>query len=120
MDFYCEITEQDFLAGQRLAIRNRPVRTLRWTRFVFPLFGILWFGFWIPNLVKQAFSLRATVALIFPWLFMSLPLVNRWNARKMYRKATTLHGRVQLDVNEKGWTSIGPSLKWEEGLAELL
>jgi hypothetical protein len=104
-----EISEQDFLDGQRLGIKNHPVRTIRWTRSVLPLFGIFLFGFWIQNLVKQGFSLRATIAVIFPLLFMSLPLLNKWNARKMYRKATALHGKVHLDVNENGWASTGPT-----------
>jgi hypothetical protein len=106
-----EITEQDFLDAQRLAIKNHPIRMIRWTRLVLPLFGIFLFGAWIQNLVKQGFSLRATVAVIFPMLFISLPLLNKWNARKMYRKATILHGRVHLDVNEDSWVSSGPSFR---------
>jgi hypothetical protein len=109
MEFDYEITEQDFLDAQRLAIKNHPVRMIRWTRLVLPLFGIFLFGAWIQNLVKQGFSLRATVAVIFPLLFISLPLLNKWNARKMYRKATTLHGRVHLEVTEDGWASRGSS-----------
>jgi hypothetical protein len=105
MQFEYEISEQDFLDGQRLALRNSP--SIRWTRLALPLFGVVLLAFWIQSTAKYGFTLRATLGLIFPLLFLSLPFLTKWNAKKMYAKGTSLHGNLQLDVSDDGLTSAG-------------
>ena len=109
MQFEYEITEQDFLDGQRLAMKTYPVRSIRWSRLFLPLIGVAGLVFWIQTVARQGLSLRVTTGLFFPLLFLSFPLLTRWNERKLYRKATALHGKLRLEVGEGGWASSGPS-----------
>jgi hypothetical protein len=55
MQIEYEISEQDFIDAQRLAIKNSPVRLVRWTRWVLPLFGVALLIFLINVVVMQGF-----------------------------------------------------------------
>lgn len=57
MNVEYEISEQDFINGQRLAIKNSPARLVRWTRLVIPLFGVALLVFLVNALKQQGFSL---------------------------------------------------------------
>jgi hypothetical protein len=50
-----EISEQDFMDAQRLAIRNSTMRLVRWTRWGLPLFGVALLIFLINVVVTQGF-----------------------------------------------------------------
>src|SRR5260370_42428249 len=55
-----EISEQDFLNAQRLAIKNSPVLLVRLTRWVMPAFGLAGLVFIANATIQQGFSWRVT------------------------------------------------------------
>jgi YcxB-like protein len=101
-----EITEEDFVDGQRLAIKNSSFRSVRWTLYVLPAFGVfllldlIYFG------ARQGISLRQVPGLAFGLFFslfmLSLPLRSKRTQRKMYAKSTSMHGPLSLDVDDEG------------------
>jgi hypothetical protein len=109
------ISEQDFMDAQRLAIRNSPMRLVRWTRWVLPLFGVGLLIFLINAVVKQGFSMRAVPGLAFCLLFISLPLLNRNNQKKLYAKTTSMHGKLSLEASDEGLQFRGPSFSSQVG-----
>ena len=60
-----EISEKDYLDGQRLAIKNSSVRMIRWTRFVLPSFGAILAVFLVQVLMTQGFSVRVIPGMAF-------------------------------------------------------
>src|SRR5437763_16990397 len=104
-----EMLERDYLNAQRLAIKNHPRRSVRWTRVALPLFGmVLLLGF-ILNLVltltvlKRPFSLQYLLGFLIPAFFISTPLLNRRSLRKLYSQSTSLHGKLSLRADEDGF-----------------
>lgn len=97
-----EISEQDFLDAQRLAIRNSSVRLIRWNPLVLPLFGVLLLIFLIHGTAAQGFSVRLIPGLAVCLFFISVPLLNRRTQRKLYAKSPSVHGRISLDANDDG------------------
>jgi len=110
-----EISEQDFMDAQRLAIRNSPMRLVRWTRWVLPLFGVGLLVFLINAVAKQGFSVRAVPGLAFCLFFISLPLLNRNTQKKLYAKTTSMHGKLSLEASEEGLQFRGPSFSSQVG-----
>jgi len=109
MNFEYQIAEQDFIDAQALAIKNSPVRLVRWTRFVLPLFGAGLLAFLIRVVVQQGFSWRIVPASIFPLVFLATPLLSRRNQRQVYAKTTSLHGTLSLVADEDGLQFQGPT-----------
>jgi hypothetical protein len=65
-----EITEKDYLDGQRLAIKNSSVRMVRWTRFVLPSFGALLAVFLIHGILTQGFAVSVLPGMAFSLFFL--------------------------------------------------
>jgi hypothetical protein len=110
-----EISEQDFIDAQRLAIKNSPIRIVRWTRLLLPLFGVGLLAFLINTVAEQGFSMRFIPAFIFPLIFISLPFLNKNAGKKMYWKTTSLHGGLSLEASEEGLEMKGPSFASQAG-----
>jgi len=110
-----EISEQDFLDAQRLAIKNSPVRSIRWSRIGIPLFGLLLFMFWLQSTYTHGLSLRSAIGVVFPILFMSIPLLTKWNARKMYARTTSFRCVQRLDVDEEAMSVSGETFSGKIG-----
>jgi hypothetical protein len=91
-----EISEQDFLDAQRLAIRKSAVRLVRWNRLVLPLFGVALLIFLIHATATQGFSVRSIPGLAVCLFFISVPLLNKRTQRNLYAKSTSMHGRLFL------------------------
>jgi len=104
-----EISEQDFVDAQNLAIKNAPVRFIRWTRLVLPVFGAVFLAFLVRTVFQQGFSWRVLPAAIVPLIFISTPLLNRWNQSKMYAKTTSLHSRLSLAAENDMLRFQGPT-----------
>jgi hypothetical protein len=97
-----EISEQDFLNAQRLAGRNSPVRSIRWSYTGMPLLGTILLAGWIGIAVIRGVSSHWLAVLIFPSLFLLSPWFHKWNAKSTYAKATSFHGPLQLDADDNG------------------
>jgi len=97
-----EISEQDFLDAQRLAIKNSSLRIVRWTLLVLPLFGLSLLIFLIHGTATQGFSVRLIPGLAVCLFFISVPLLNRRTQKNLYAKSTAMHGRLSLDADDDG------------------
>jgi hypothetical protein len=109
MQINYEISEQDFIDAQRLAIRNSPVRLVRWTRWILPLFGVALLIFLINVVVTRGFSVRAVPGVAVCLLFISMPLLSRSKQKKLYAKNTAMHGKMFLEASDKGLQFRGPT-----------
>jgi len=110
MQINYEISEQDFLAGQRLATRNSPLRAIRWSYRVIPAIGgsllaVMIFSYATkPQELSLQFMLPVTVGLF----CISLPLIARRAQRKLYAKSTAMHGKLIFDADDEGLRFQGP------------
>jgi hypothetical protein len=115
MNIEYEITEQDFIHAQRLAIKSSPVRLVRWSRLVLPLFGVALSAFLIRAVVQQGFSWRVIPGSCFCLLFISLPLLKRRSQKQLYGKTTSIHGKLSLGVDDNGLQLQGPTFSSQVG-----
>jgi len=97
-----EISEQDFMDAQRLAVRKSSVRLIRWTRLVLPLFGLFLLVFLVISAVTQGFSDRFIPGFAISLMFLSIPLLSWRTQKKMYANSPSMHGTLSLDVNDEG------------------
>jgi len=109
MNFDYEISEQDFLNAQLLAIRNSSARFVRWGRLVFPLSGVVLLGFLAYALGQQGFSWRLIPGLVVCLIFISMPLLNKRKQKQFYAKSTSMHGKLSIAVDENGLQFQGPT-----------
>jgi hypothetical protein len=115
MNLEYEITEQDFIHAQRLAIKSSPARIVRWTRLAMPLFGVGLSAFLIRAVAQQGFSWRVIPASFFCLLFISMPLLNRRSQKQLYSKTASLHGKLFLGVDDNGLQFQGPTFSSQVG-----
>jgi len=112
-----EISEKDFLNGQRLAIKKSAIRGVRWTLFVLPTFGMLLLINLVYFAVRQGFSIRLVPGFAICLGFLSIPLLSRREQTKVYAKSNALHGKLSLDVDDRGLRFLGPTsssdVTWE-------
>lgn len=97
-----QISEQDFINAQRLAIRNSPLQVFRWTRLVFPVFGLMLLLFVMRTAQRQGLSVSMTPAFVICLFFLSMPLLNRLTQKKMYARNTAMHGPLSAELDERG------------------
>jgi len=116
MNIEYEISERDFANAQRLAVKNSPMRIVRWSRMVLPLFGMAGLVFLVSVVVQQGFSWRVIPAGGFCMLFISLPLLTGWERRRLYARTTGLQGRLSLAADESGLrfqgTTFSSEIRW--------
>jgi len=116
MNIEYEISEEDFANAQRLAVKNSPMRIIRWSRLVLPLFGVGGLAFLFHAVAQQGFSWRVVPAAGFCALFVSLPLLTGWERRRLYARTTGLQGRLSLGVDESGLrfqgTTFSSEIRW--------
>ncbi len=107
-----EVTEQDYLDCQQLAIKSSPVRGVRWTRVVLPVFGVLLLGALIFTAFRQGITLSALPGLSFGLFFclflISIPIWTKQAHKRVYAKSKGLHGKLVLDVEDEGIQFRGP------------
>lgn len=103
-----EISEQDFLDGQRLAIKSSSRRLVRWNRVVIPGFGLVLLAFLASVIVRQGFSIQLAPGMAIVSFFLLIPLLNKRTQKKLYARSNGLHGRLTLDVDEDGMQFGGP------------
>jgi hypothetical protein len=89
------------------------MRIVRWSRLVLPLFGVGGLAFLLYAVAQQGFSWRVIPAAGFCLLFLSLPLLNGWEQRKLYARTTGLQGRLSLAADESGMRFRGSTFSSE-------
>jgi len=117
-----EISEQDFIAGQRLAIRKSPIRAVRWTHRVIPVFGGSLLAVMILSYAAktQELSLQFMLPVIMGLFCISLPLIVRRAQRKLYAKSTAMHGKLFLEADDEGLRFSGADVLLASVLVALL
>lgn len=114
-----EISEKDYLDGQRLATKNSSVRIVRWMPFVLvlPCFGAVGVVFLIHGILTQGFSVSVLPGMVFALFFLSIPLWSKRAQKNHYAKSNALHGRLTLDVDDSGiqfgGTITSAQVAWE-------
>jgi hypothetical protein len=107
-----EISAQDFLDGQRLAVKNSPVRAVRWTRVVMPIFGLVLLLSLAYTVFTQGLSPHSlpglAFGLFFALFFILTPLMTKRKQRSLYAKSNAMDGRLVLEVDDDGIQFEGP------------
>lgn len=113
-----EISEQDYLDAQKLAIKNHPRRFTRVVYRILPYWGLLvglgvlwpmfWWGFhwdWLM-ILPVGFAVFA----------VARPLLFKRAVKAAYRKTRSLHGPRSTAVDDQGMSVEGPDfssqVKW--------
>ena len=112
MQIEYEISEQDFIDAQRLAIKNSSARVVRW---LFPLFGLAMLAFLVNAGIEQGVSWRFLPGLLFSLFFISIPLLRKRELKRVYAKNTAMHGRLSLAADEDGLRFQGPTFSSQIG-----
>jgi hypothetical protein len=103
-----EISEKDYLDGQRLAIKNSSVRMVRLMPFVLPSFGVLLAVFLVYGILTQCFSVNLLPGMAFSLFLLLIPFLTRRKQKTLYARSNSLHGRLTLDVDDSGMQFGGP------------
>ena len=108
-----EISEQDFLDGQTLAIRRHPSLFTRWCGRIVFAFGAFFALSWIAILlVRGAAEALSPDALLFLLLIVYLlltPLFTRLWRKRIYAKSGALHGLHMVEISGEGVKEKGPT-----------
>ena len=119
MQIEYEISEQDFLDAQKLAVRNAPNVTTRLLLRVLPFWGVFVFLGVAWPVFKEGFAWKAEmiVPLAFATLCLASPLLVKRAYQRAYRGNPSYKGKRTLILNESGLDLSGPTfssqLKWE-------
>jgi hypothetical protein len=120
MQIEYEISEQDFVEAQKLALRKGASRSTRlifkfipfWGAFI--CIGVLWPRF------QQGFTFDASaaIAIVFGSLLaIGIPLQIKRARKKMYWQTPSLHGTRSLTMDTNGLVFAGPEfssqLQWK-------
>jgi hypothetical protein len=83
---------------------------------VLPLFGVAGLVFLLSVVAQQGFSWRVIPGAGCCVLFVSLPLLNGWERRRLYARTTGLQGRLSLAADESGLrfqgTTFSSEIRW--------
>jgi hypothetical protein len=113
-----EMSEQDFMDGQKLARRHSPNRTFRWIFRIVPFWGLFLFFAVVSNVVQSghAWNNGMVAPLVLGLLFLASPLLMNQVNRRIFRKNPIFRGQRSLVVDETGVTFNTPTIsvqpKW--------
>jgi hypothetical protein len=119
MQIAYEISEQDFLDAQKLAVKKHPSRRTRLTFLILPYWGLFLFVAVAWNVIRSGVDWDSR--LILPFAFGLFGLASPWlfkqSVKKSYRKTTSMHGQRTLVVDDTGLsftgTNFSSQLKWQ-------
>jgi hypothetical protein len=109
MQIEYEISEQDFLDAQKLAMRKHPSRNSRLIFRLLPFWGLFLSLGMIWGGLKQGLSWNLLPGFLLGLLFLSSAWLLKLAQRKMYRQSPSLHGKRTMILNETGLSFSGPS-----------
>ena len=105
MRFEYEISEQDFLDSQKLAIKHLPTFAGRWAWLVIPFYGAIGAIVALGASRKSGeltFDEIVVGALVFGLVAVIYPFLTRGKLRKLYAKSTNIHGPIVSDIDNDG------------------
>jgi YcxB-like protein len=101
-----EISEQDFLDGQRLAIKNLPTFAGRWVWLIVPFYAAIGAIVGVGAVRKNgelSFDEIVIGALVFGTVGVFFPFMTKSKQRKLYTKSPNLHGPIVTDIDSDGF-----------------
>src|SRR5262249_31297610 len=103
-----EITEQDFLDAQRLAMKELGplVRAVRW---YMPMVGSVMLIWLLIDVRHIGFDPRLLFGLAVALFFIANPGLTRHKQKKMYSSASAMHGRLSAEFDDQGVRFSGPN-----------
>ena len=114
-----EMSEQDFMDAQKLALRHLPNRRTRWIVRIVPFWGLFLCLAIVWNVVRSGLTWNngMITPLVLGLLFLSSPLLLNQSQRRIFRKNAIFHGQRTLAADETGLVFSGPTfsvqLKWD-------
>lgn len=99
-----QISQQDYIAAQHLALKKMRPSMARFLAFG-PWFGLFLLVFIAQAVFKRGFSSNFIPALAVPLFFLIVPITTRRSILTSYAKSTNMHGPLTLDVDED-WLSF--------------
>ena len=96
-----EISERDYVAAQRLALKKLRPSLARMLVFG-PWFGLFLLIFLVHAIATQGFSTNMLIGFVIPVWCLLLPILNSRSVRKVYAKSTNMHGPLSLDLDDAG------------------
>lgn len=119
MQIEYEISEQDFLDAQKLAIRKAPKLATRLLFRILPFWGMFLFLAVVWPVFREGFVWKTEMIapLGFGILCLASPLLMKRAYQRAYRRNPSNHGRRSLVLDESGVSISGSTfssqLKWE-------
>ncbi|MGC2696972.1 MAG: YcxB family protein [Candidatus Angelobacter sp.] len=119
MQIEYEISEQDFLNAQKLAVRKAPKLGTRLLFRILPFWGVLLFLGVAWPVFRKGFILKTEMLVPFSFAVLCLgsPLLLKRAYQKAYRRNPSYQGKRSLILNENGLALSGDTfssqLKWE-------
>lgn len=114
-----EMSEQDFMEAQKLALRHLPNRSGRWIVRSLPFLGLFICLAALWKVVRSGYMWNSNVILPFGFglFFLLSPwLMNQAN-RKMFRRNPIFQGQRSVTVDETGLIFTSPTasvkIKWD-------
>ena len=103
-----EISEQDFLDAQRLALKELGplVRAMRWYLPIAGSFMLIWVLF---NIRHIGFDPRLLFGFAIALFFIANPWLTRRKQKKMYSSASAMHGKLSAEFDDQGVRFCGPN-----------
>ena len=103
-----EITEQDFLDAQRLAMKELGIllRAMRWDLPIVGSLMLIWLLFDVRHI---GFDPRLLFGFAVALFFIANPWLTRRKQKKMYNSASGMHGKLSAEFDDQGVRFSGPS-----------
>jgi hypothetical protein len=103
-----EITEQDFLDAQKLAIKKSGPAA-RMARWYMPILGCGMLLFLALNVRHLTADPRLFIGAAFALYFIAIPWLTRRKQKKMYESTQGMHGRLSAEFDDTGVRFSGPN-----------
>jgi hypothetical protein len=103
-----EITEQDFLEAQGLAMKELGplTRAMGWYLPILGSFMLIWLLF---NVRHINFDPRLLLGVALAAFFIASPWLTRRKHKKIYSSASGMHGRLSAEFDDQGIRFSGPN-----------
>lgn len=97
-----DITEQEFLHAQQLVHRINSPKPVQWFELTSPFLGLALLILGIEQLATQGLSALFVLCLGMGPYLLFLPLLSKNRQKQLYRNSDFLHGKLVLEVDDKG------------------
>jgi ABC-type transport system involved in multi-copper enzyme maturation permease subunit len=101
------ITEQDYLAAQRLALRTSQPFGYFMVRWYMHAMGLFILAYLVSVAMRQQLSLSFLPGAFFGAFFLLWPMMIPYQHKRIYARTPSLHGRIRMESSESDLNFIG-------------